>query len=108
VHHYRPNRTRKRKRKRKLRLGGRDNLARLLLGDLCYFWTERGGLALFSSLVASAELVEAKRSRPEMDALVETALVADNLARIESRTAPGGGLCCVTIEAAPAEILGHL
>jgi hypothetical protein len=54
------------------------------------------------------ELVEAKRSMSEMGALVETALVTDNLARIEVRTAPGGGLCCMAIEAAPAEVLGHL
>lgn len=64
-----------------------------------------GGLAGFS---ARAELVKAQGTGPEMGALVETALVADDFARIEGGPPPGGGLGGVAVEAAPAEILGLL
>jgi len=43
-----------------------------------------------------------------MCALVKTALVADDFARIEGGAAPRRGLCRVAVEAAAAEILGLL
>ena len=43
-----------------------------------------------------------------MGALVETALVADDLAGVEGGATPRGGLCGVTVEAATTEILGLL
>ena len=63
---------------------------------------------MFSSLVAGAKFVEAERSRTEVSAFVETALVAHDLARVESGATPGRGFCCVAIEAATTEILGLL
>jgi hypothetical protein len=43
-----------------------------------------------------------------MGALIETALVADDFARIEGRATPRRGLGRVAVEAAAAEILGLL
>jgi hypothetical protein len=67
-----------------------------------------GTLALFASLVTRAELIEAKRTGTKMCALVETALVADDFAGIESRSTPRGRLGGVTVETPAAKILGLL
>jgi hypothetical protein len=50
------------------------------------------------------ELVEAEG----LGALVKTMLVADDLARIEGRMAPGGVRCCMAVEAMTMYILGLL
>ena len=43
-----------------------------------------------------------------MRSLVKTALVANDLSRCESRTAPGRGFGGVTVVAPPSEVLGFL
>lgn len=43
-----------------------------------------------------------------MGPLIQTALVANDLARVKGRPPPGWGLCGVAIKAAPPQILGLL
>jgi len=73
---------------------GRDGTAtyhckitRLLL-NVRMFCLWAGILCGFACLVSSAQLVKAQRARTKMGAFIETALVADNFARIEGRATP--------------------
>lgn len=75
------------------------HLLLLLLGGL---GTLGRGLA---GLGRRTELVKAVRTRTQMSTLVETALVAHDLARVERRAAPRRRLRSVAVEATAAQIL---
>jgi hypothetical protein len=63
---------------------------------------------LLSRLVPSAKFVETEGSRTQVCSLVKTALVANDLAGCEGRTAPGRRFSCVAVVAPPPEILSFL
>jgi hypothetical protein len=65
-------------------------------------------LRFAAGLVSGPEFVESERTRTQVGALVQTALVADNFAGVECRPPPGRRLSGVAIEAAAPEILGLL
>lgn len=67
-------------------------------------WT-RCTLGLLPGLITSTEFIEAKRTRTQVSALIKSALVANDLSRIQRRSAPGRRLGGMTIEAAAAKIL---
>jgi len=57
-------------------------IARLLL-DVGVFRLWARVFCRFASLVSSAQFVKAQRARTKMGAFIETALVADDFARVE-------------------------
>ena len=62
----------------------------------------------FTSFPPCAQLIEAEGPRSEVGALVEAALIADDLAGVEGGAAPRGWLGGVAVEAAATEVLGLL
>ena len=60
---------------------------------------------MFSRLVARPQLIEPRRARPQMRALVQAALVAHDLARVERRAPPGRGFGGVTVVTPATEVL---
>lgn len=65
-----------------------------------------GNLGLLPGLAPGPQLVETKGARPEVSTFVETALVANDFARVESGTTPTGRFGGMAVEAPPTEILG--
>lgn len=65
-------------------------------------------LALLSGLVPSAKFIETEGSRTQMCSLVKTALVANDLAGCQGRTAPRRRFSRVAVVAPPSEILSFL
>lgn len=70
-------------------------------------WTNSSQISLgaLPSFIPGPEFVKPERSRSEMSAFVQTTLIADDFARIESGTTPGRRFGCMAIEAAPTQIL---
>lgn len=58
------------------------------------------------SLPSRPKFIESQRPGPEMGALVQTTLVTDDFAWVESGAAPRRRLSGMAVEAAPAQILG--
>jgi hypothetical protein len=68
----------------------------------------RNALGLLARLVPRSELVETEGSRTQVSALIQTAFVADDLARVQCGPSPAGWFSLRTVETSTAKILSFL